>query len=91
MNRFRVAEPVRWAVEAAGVVLVNDATGAVITLGYPQAAVWDLLTRGDSGAKIGAKLCAIAALEPAAARALVRETAAALREAGFLILREQRG
>jgi hypothetical protein len=91
MNRFAVAEKVRWAVEAAGVVLVNDATGVAITLGYPQAAVWDLLTRGESGARIGAKMCAIAALEPPDACALVRETAAALREAGFLVLRDERG
>ena len=84
MSEFRVAEHVRWAVEAAGVMLINDATGASLSLGYPQAAIWDFLARGESRERMVAKLCAIAALEPAAAQALAVETIAAWWEAGFV-------
>lgn len=91
MSEYRIAEQVRWAVEAGGVVLIDCATGAATTLGYPQAAIWDFLTRGESGERICAKLCAIASLDPEAAQVLVRETVAALREEGFLTPREEHG
>ena len=70
--------------ETGGVVLIDGVTGAATTLGYPQAAIWDFLTRGESDEQICAKLCAIASLDPAAAQALARETMAALREAGLV-------
>jgi hypothetical protein len=84
MSEYRVAEQVRWAVETAGVVLINNANGAATTLGYPEAAIWDLITRGDPGERIAAKLCVIAGLDPAAAHQLVLDTVAAWRKAGFL-------
>jgi hypothetical protein len=84
MSEYRAAPQVSWAVEAGGVLLIDRATGAAVALGYPQAAVWDFLTRGESEERICAMLCAIASLQPEAARTLLLETAAALREAGFL-------
>ena len=84
MSEYRAAEHVRWTVEAGGVVLIDGATGVATTLGYPQAAIWDFLTRGEPEEKICAKLCAIASLDLAAARALVQETVAALRDAGLV-------
>jgi hypothetical protein len=91
MSEYRAAEQVRWAVEAAGVVLIDGVTGAATTLGYPEAAIWDLITRGDSRERIAAKLCAIAGLEPAAAHRLLLDTVAAWREAGFLAAGESSG
>ena len=90
MSEYRVAEQVRWAVEAGGVVVI-DRQGEAVTLGYPRAAIWDLLTRGESDERICAKMCAIASLEPEAAQALVRETVAALREAGLATPRDASG
>ena len=84
MNGYRPAEQVRWAVEAAGVVLISGATGAATSLSYPEAAIWDLITRGDSSEKIAAKLCAIAGLDAEAAQKLVLDTVEAWRKAGFL-------
>ena len=84
MNEYRVTEQIRSAVEAGGVVLIDHATGAATTLRYPEAAIWDLITRGDSPDRIATKMCAIAGLEPAAAQKLVLDTLAAWREAGFL-------
>jgi hypothetical protein len=87
MSEYRIAEEVGWAVEAGGVVIIDRTTGAATTLSYPQAAIWDFLTRGESGERICAKMCTIASLDPAAARALVKDTVADLREAGFLASR----
>jgi hypothetical protein len=84
MSEYRAAEHVRWAVETAGVVLIDGATGTATTLGYPRAAIWDFLTRGEPEEQICAKLCAIARCDSATAQALVRETMTALREAGFV-------
>jgi hypothetical protein len=91
MSGFRVAELARWAVEADGVTLIHGGTGAALTLGYPRAAIWDFLTRGESCEQMGPKLCAIAACGPEAARALIGETLAALHEAGFVTRRDSRG
>ena len=91
MSQYRVAEQASWAVEACGVVVVNRATGVTTTLGYPRAAIWDFIARGQSGARIRAMLCAVASCDPPAARALLLETVAALREAGLLTEREPRG
>ncbi len=84
MSGYRVAEQVRWAVEAAGVVLIHGATGETVAVGYPRAAIWDSLTRGEDCERIAAKLCAIASLDPEAARKLVQETVDQWREAGLL-------
>ena len=88
MSNWRIADNIRWAVDLRGVVLINDATGGSTPLSYPQAAVWDLLTRGEPKARIHAKLCAIASLEPEAAEALLAGTISALREAGFVVPEE---
>jgi hypothetical protein len=71
-------------VEADGVLLI-DRAGEATLLGYAEAAIWDLLTRGETSERIRAKLCDIASLEPAAAQALVRKTVTALRAAGLLM------
>lgn len=91
MTEYRAAEQVRWAVEASGVALIDCATGAATTLGYPQAAIWDFLTRDESSERIAVKMCVIASLAPEAAQLLVLETVAALREAGFLVPGESSG
>jgi hypothetical protein len=90
MSEYRAAEHVRWAVEAGGVVIL-DRAGQATTLGYPPAAIWDFLTRGESEERISAKLCAIASLDAEAAQALTRETVAALRAAGWIAPRDSSG
>ncbi len=84
MTENGAAQGVRWAVEAWGVVLVHEGTGATVTLGYPQAAIWDFLTREETSDRIAERREVIASLDPAGAKALVVETVTALREAGFL-------
>ena len=91
MSEYRAAEQVRWAVEPGGVTLIDGTTGAATILGYPQAAIWDFLVRGESAEQMSAKLCAIASLDAAAAQVLVRETVAAWRQAGLLAPGESGG
>jgi len=90
MSGYRAAEQVRWAVEAGGIVVI-DHKGEATTLGYPQAAIWDLLTRGESEERACAKLCAIASLDREAAQALMLDTVSTLREAGLLTQRGSDG
>jgi hypothetical protein len=68
---FRPRGTVRWTVESAGVQLFDSATGAVCTLGYPEAAVWDLMVRGRSRPAIVSLMRPIASLDPRHAESLV--------------------
>ena len=68
---YKPAPGVRWTVEREG-VQVCFAGGAVF-LRYPQAAVWDLLARGQTVDEAIRKLRFIAALDPQAATQLVTD------------------
>jgi hypothetical protein len=85
MDRFRPGEAIRWAVEIDGIVLLNELTGKSIKLTYPQAALWDFISRGDSPNHIPRKLALVASLELAAAERLAEEAIAGLVRDGFLL------
>ena len=91
MADYRYAPDVAWAVEQDHVVVVDTPTGAARHIGYPQAALWDLIGRDRSWAGIVSKMGAIASLNPEPAERLVRETIDAWIEAGFLVLKGERG
>ncbi len=91
MSQFRVARQVRWAVEATGVTLVNDATGAAVALGYPEAAIWDFVARGEALVSIVEKVAAIASLSRDAARMRIFEAVAEWWEAGWVAPEDPRG
>jgi hypothetical protein len=78
-------------VEQDQVLLVDTRTGAVRPLGYPQAAIWDLIVRDSSWRGIVCKMGAIASLDAEAAERLVREAVDSWLEAGFLVAEEERG
>ncbi len=80
----RIARTTRWAVEHEGVFLWNEASGATLKLGYPEAAIWDLLTRRDSRARIATKLTVIASLAPETAATAVSNMVRRLVAEGFL-------
>jgi len=85
MNKLRPAGAIRWAAEIDGIVLLNDQTGKCIKLAYPQAALWDFITRGDSLKQITRKLALVASLESAAAERLAAEAITLLMRDGFLL------
>ncbi len=72
MAIYRPARGVRWAVEADGLLLA-DGAGRVVRIGYPEAAIWDLMARGYRHGKLVPLMTHIAALEPAAAGELVAD------------------
>lgn len=83
MSTFHVAPGVGWSVGRVNLTL-TDRRGHVCTLEYPEAAVWDLLSRGYAFEKIEQMLGHIASMEPAAADALIRTAIGRWRDAGLL-------
>jgi len=68
---WRVAPGVWWAVETDGIVLGGPGAGSARALAYPEAAVWDLLSRGYRMEKVASMMEGIASLPPAAAKRIV--------------------
>jgi hypothetical protein len=79
-----VARYVAWVVEPHGVLLIHMARGRRRELGYPEAAVWDLVTRGRSGETIRSMLESIAGIGPQEARTLVDSCLVQWRAEGWL-------
>lgn len=71
MSTYKLAPNVRWAVDRF-TVKVTGASGGARTLQYPEAAVWDLVSRGYPFAKVVAMITHIAGVDEAGADALVR-------------------
>jgi hypothetical protein len=82
---FQPASDVRYAVEANGIRLIDTRSGATHILTYPQAAVWDMATRGCDLAQIIAVVQVIARVTSAHAGQIVRGTFESLRERGLVI------
>lgn len=83
MSTFHVAPGVGWSVGRVNLTL-TDGRGQVCALEYPEAAVWDLLSRGYAFEKVVQMLGHIAAMEPADASALVRTAIDRWQHAGLL-------
>ncbi|MDR2801243.1 MAG: hypothetical protein LBB52_08295 [Desulfovibrio sp.] len=80
----RCAGHVTWIVEPHGVVLINSTQGLRRELAYPEAAVWDLATRGRSEETIRSMLELIAGIGPRQARELVGSCLDQWAEEGWL-------
>lgn len=83
MRKYKLGPDVRWVVERFAVVL-TDGKGTVRTLHYPEAAVWDLLSRGYAFDKVASMITHIAALDAPAADALVRVSVEDWAQGGFI-------
>lgn len=80
---YRLAPGVRWSVETEG-LLVSDGKGAVYRLEYPEAAIWDLASRGYLLPKIVQMMCHIAGCDEARAQKQVLSSLARWKQAGLL-------
>ena len=80
---IRCGSQISWVVQPGSVLLVNDATHESLTLPYPQAAVWDLLTRHPA-AEVARKMTYIADLSPERAAALVEQSVETWIRLGYL-------
>ena len=83
-RRYACKPEVAWVVEDDGILLVNRATGTTRFLGYPEAAVWDLLSRGRSFARAVSTLRATTERDAAEAERLVRDCIRQWVDAGIL-------
>jgi hypothetical protein len=73
MKKYRLSPNVRWVVERF-TVIVTDGSGRVRALRYPEAAIWDLVSRGYAYDKVVPMMAHIAARDAAEADTLVRTT-----------------
>lgn len=71
-----------WAVESARLTLIRRNTGTRLALGYPEAALWDLLGREVSLQRAIRMMAAIAGMELQATRAWIIETIGAWAQEG---------
>jgi hypothetical protein len=85
--RYVSSPDVAWTVEARGIRVIHEASGRVLELAYPAAAVWDLVQRGYSADRIAGMLAAIAKVGRATAEGLYRENVEAWVRNGWLVAR----
>lgn len=70
-KKLQCAAQVVWVVEPQGIVLIHTLQGRRYPLAYPEAAVWDLLTRSRPVETICTMLELIAAISPSKSKELV--------------------
>jgi hypothetical protein len=87
---YRVAPGVEWVVNACD-VLVRQPGNGISRLAYPEAALWDLVSRAQSSSRIHRIMQHVAGLEPDAARAMVERTLESWAERGLVVAREAHG
>ncbi|MBI5084847.1 MAG: hypothetical protein HZB13_09655, partial [Acidobacteria bacterium] len=73
-----------WTVEQQGIAVFAPGVERPLRLSYPEAAVWELLTRGQSSDVTAGKLRAIAHLDESGAEGLVRRQLKAWLAAGLI-------
>lgn len=84
MTELRIESRVRWVVQQTS-IQVFDGAGSVWTLAYPQAAVWDLLSRQYPVDKVSSMLTFIAGLDARDAAAVVDSSIRTWRDDGLLV------
>ena len=88
-NRYLIGPGVGWVVESKG-VLVRNADGNRF-LDYPQAAVWDLFSRGYRFAQVVSMVAAIVSVDHETSRTIVTKAVDDWMGCGFLTKAERRG
>jgi hypothetical protein len=79
------APHIGWIVEEGSVRVFHVQQGELLKLRYPEAAVWDLISRYLQEGDIVPKLAAISELNAAGARALLRSCLRRWLQAGVLV------
>lgn len=91
---YRLARGIRWVVETRGITLyregVEENTGTLASLPYPQAALWDLLQRYRF-AEMVELLGYVMNTDPVSARTWALEIIAAWTAAGYLTHEDANG
>jgi hypothetical protein len=69
-----IADHIQWAVQSDGIHVIDTKTGCQHHLSYPQAAVWDMLSRHYGRDAMAQRIAPIAGVDSATAGRLVDET-----------------
>jgi len=86
-----LAPRIGWIVEEGTVRVFEAEKGELLKLGYPEAAVWDLISRYSLEADIVPKLAVIGGLNRAATRALLHSCLRGWLRSGILVQAGSRG
>ena len=73
-----------WVVEERGTTLCRPGLGAVCSIGYPYAVIWDCVTRGHGEEKTLRMFAAVARMDKASAAPLLRRCLEEWENAGFI-------
>jgi len=85
VSRFHCSPAVAWAVEQTGLTLLHRETGRTRALPYPQAALWDLLSRARPWNRLGETMAAIMGVDRVVAEAWMKDTVLDLAQEGWLV------
>ena len=88
MTCYRSAAYVSWAVEATGVLVLDEVDGRALELTYPQAAIWDFLVQGRPLGRVIELTALVAGCSAEAAHHLVAEAVTEWLADGWLAVRE---
>jgi hypothetical protein len=83
-SRYRITETVRWAVSRRGIQLLDTRSRKGAHLAYPEAAIWDLMSRGQGEEEVARRVALIAGTSQTRARELISATLKDWTESGFL-------
>jgi len=87
---FQPHPDIQYAVETTTIKLINTRTGEVHTLGYPQAAIWDMASRACDEAAIVDVLGVVLRVTTSHAQIILSDTLDAWHKRGFLIREEDK-
>ena len=83
-DSYQCPDDVGWSVEIDTIRLIDQRTGSVCLLGYPEAAIWDLISRGYGFDDLVRLLGVIASISASQAKRLVLHTVEDFVQKGFL-------
>jgi hypothetical protein len=90
-SAYRFNPQIQWSVEDGGVYIFHPASGAKWRLKYPEAALWDFLTRQLPGPLIVKMMKIIAVMEEDHTKVWIREKIEDWKRMGWLMEGEMRG
>ena len=83
-SRYRITDTVRWTVSRRGIQLLDASSRKGAHLAYPEAAIWDLMSRGQGEEEMARKVSLIAGVSQTRACELISATLKDWIENGFL-------
>ena len=87
MSLYQGARDISWTVETTGLLLMRPGSGVCCRLAYPEAAIWDFVTRGYDLQRVARMIRHIGGFpDDSAAEKYVRDRLRSWLEAGFLVV-----